>query len=199
MSEEINNTQSANQVKPQKKKIGCLSVIGIIAIIIVVVAIIGALSGDDKPTKEANGDSPKTTTSTTVGDEKFGLNETAVFENIKVTATKIEESKGNEFIKPEKGNIFVGVNFTIENISNEEQSMSSLLLFDAYIDGVKTEYSLSANTAFNKGTLDGALSAGKKMVGYYAVEAPKDWKEISLEVKSEWLSSSKAEFVFKNK
>jgi len=34
----------------------------------------------------------------------------------------------------------------------------------------------------------------KKMVGYYAVEVSKDAKKLDLEIKSDWLSSSKARF-----
>ena len=67
-------------------------------------------------------------------------------------------------------------------------------MFDAYADDVKCEYSVSANMAFNEGTLDGSLSPGKKMVGYYAVEVSKDAKKLDLEIKSDWLSSSKARF-----
>ncbi len=129
-------------------------------------------------------------------DKSFGLNETAEFKNLKVTATKIEESKGKDFFEADDGKVFIGVNFEIENISDEEQSISSLLLFDAYSDDIKCEYSLSANVVFGEGTLDGKLSPGKKLVGWYAVEAPQNWQKLELEVKSSWLSNSKAKFVF---
>ena len=68
-------------------------------------------------------------------------------------------------------------------------------MFDAYADDVKCDYSLTAQMAFSEGTLDGELSAGKKMIGYFAVEVPTGTKQITLEVKSEWLSNSKASFV----
>lgn len=71
-----------------------------------------------------------------------------------------------------------------------------MLLFDTYADDIKCDYSFSANTVFGDGTLDGELSAGKKLVGWYAVEIPQDWQQLTLEVKSDWLSSNKASFVF---
>ena len=34
------------------------------------------------------------------------------------------------------------------------------------------------------------------VVGWYAVEVPQEWKQLEFEVKSDWLSNSKAKFVF---
>ncbi len=129
-------------------------------------------------------------------DETFGLNEAASFKNLKITAIEMSESEGDEFFTPEEGNVFVGVKFEIENISEETQAISSLLLFDAYVNDVKCDYSLSANCIFDGGTLDGSLVPGKKLVGWYAVEVPRDWKLLELEVKPTWLSNSSAKFVF---
>lgn len=131
-----------------------------------------------------------------VKEEKFSLNETAVFENLKITALEIKESKGDQVFKPESGKIFVGVKFTIENTSSETQSVSSLLLFDGYADDVKCNYSFNAACAFSDGTLDGDIAAGKKMVGWYALEVPAEWSNIELDVKADWLSSNSAKFVF---
>ena len=128
----------------------------------------------------------------------FGLNESAVFTNLKFTATEIKESDGTDFFTPEKDNVFVGIKFTIENISDEAQSVSTMLLFEGYADDIKLEYSVSAACTFDEGTLDGDIAPGKKLVGWYALEAPKDWKTIELQVQSNWLSNNPAKFVFKN-
>lgn len=149
----------------------------------------------DSPKKETSDNSTVEVTEKPK-DEVWGLNETAVFEDLKVTALKLKESKGKTFFEPEKGNIFVGIKFEIENISDETQNISSLLLFDAYVDDVKCDYSISANMAFSDGELDGSLTSGKKLVGWYSVEIPKNWKKLELEVKSDWLSSNKATFAF---
>lgn len=131
-------------------------------------------------------------------EEIFGINETAVFSNLKITATEIKETSSKDFFVPEDGNVFVGVKFTIENISDEEQAVSTLLLFEGYVDDVKCEYSLSASCAFDEGTLDGSIAPGKKLVGWYALEVPKNWENIELNVQPSWLSNSSAKFVFKN-
>jgi Telomeric repeat-binding factor 2. len=46
------------------------------------------------------------------------------------------------------------------------------------------------------GSIDGTISPGKKLTGYYAVEVPKSTKELTLEVKSSWLSWNEAKFLF---
>lgn len=129
-------------------------------------------------------------------DEVFEVGEAASFKSLKITALELQESDGTDFFVPEEGNVFVGVNFEIENISEEEQAISSLLLFDAYANDIKCAYSLSANVVFGDGTLDGSLAPGKKLVGWYAVEVPRDWQQLELEVKPTWLSYNSAKFVF---
>ena len=167
-----------------------------VIVVIAVISIIKGTAGNDKPKKETPQKTSATSETSSSKDVTFSLNETAVFETIKVTANKIEQSSGKNFFQPESGNVFVGVQFTVENISDEDQNISSLLLFDAYVDGVKCDYSFTANSAFSDGTLDGELTPGKKMIGYYSVELPKNWSELELQVKSEWLSNTKAAFVF---
>ncbi len=156
----------------------------------------------DEPTKETSKEKTETTdkstdTGTTAPkNETFGLNETAVFSTLKFTATEIKETNGTQFFKPESGKVFVGVKFTIENISEEEQNVSSILLFDAYSDDVKADYSFSAVCAFDSETLDGTIAPGKKIIGWYALELPSTWKNVELNVKSDWLSNNTAKFVF---
>lgn len=134
--------------------------------------------------------------SSTQKEETFGLNETAVFDDLKITATEFKESNGESFFEPESGNIFVGINFTIENISDEEQSISSLLLFDAYADDISYDLSFTASCAFDGSTIDGTIAPGKKLAGWYAVEIPQSWSTLELNVKSDWLSNTSAVFVF---
>ncbi len=70
------------------------------------------------------------------------------------------------------------------------------MLFEAYIDDVKCDYSVNAACAFDEGTLDGAVSPGKKLVGWYAVEVPADWAELELQFKNEWLNGSDESVTF---
>lgn len=126
-------------------------------------------------------------------DETFGLNETAVFPNLKMTAKEIKLSQGSQFNRPGSGKVFVGVKFMIENISDEDQIISSMLLFDPYVDGTKEQLSAAAIVAFKKG-LDGTLASGKKMEGYYSLELSKKSKLLELQVQDSFLSGNKAIF-----
>ena len=167
------------------KKLMCL------LLCLLMVFSLSACVGEDTPSKETGQNAAADTNK----DELFHLNESAVFKDLKFTATEIKESNGTDFFVPDAGNVFVGVKFEIENISSETQNLSSLLMFSAYADDTKCEYSISAACAFEN-TLDGEISAGKKLVGWYAVEVPKDWKTLELEVQSTWLSNNPARFVF---
>ena len=150
---------------------------------------------EDAPMKETGGNESDSSVSNEPKEQVFALNETAVFEELKITANEIKESNGESFFEPETGNVFVGVNFTIENISDEEQNVSSLLLFDAYVDDISCDYSFAATTVFKQG-VDGTIAPGKKIVGWYAVEVPENWQKLELDVQANWLSSVNARFEF---
>lgn len=147
---------------------------------------------EDAPKKEE----AEVTESASKKEEIFGINETAVFDDLKFTATEIKVSHGEDFFAPESGNVFFGVKFTIENISEEEQAVSSLLLFEGYVDDVKCDYSLNAACAFSDGTIDGTIAPGKKLIGWYALEVPENYQIIELQVLSNWLANNPAKFVF---
>ncbi len=170
----------------------------ILTLLLVMAALCSALAGcgivDESPVKET----PAGNNATPSGQEKeliFGLNETAAFSNLKFTASELKESNGTDYFTPEDGNVFVGIKFTIENVSDEEQAVSSVLMFEGYVDDVKCDYSFNAAVAFED-TLDGSLAAGKKLVGWYALEVPKDWSAIELNIQNNWLSNKHAKFVF---
>lgn len=171
------------------------NVLALILVIIMCLSFV-ACTETDTLSKEVSNDSTSNETNQAKNlEETFGLNETAVFKDLKFTASALEESDGKDFFEPEDGNVFVGVKFTIENISDEEQTVSSVLLFEGYADDVKCNYSFNAAMAFDD-TLDGSIAPGKRLTGYYSLEVPKDWKKLELDVQSSWLSSKSARFVF---
>lgn len=188
-------------------KVKKVSVVGIIVLVLIGIVLISVIasSGDEekKPKKETNEGvslvENSVITEEQAKEETYVVGDTAVFEKIKVTANTKKVSSGTDFFKPESGNTFVGVEFTIENISDEDVNISSILLFDAYVDDTKCDYSISAECAMDSSnhTLDGSIAPGKKMTGWYAVEVPQSWAEIELQIVQDWLSGSKnaAKFV----
>ena len=164
----------------------------LICIVLVLVALMSLASCDldTTPLNDGLGSIIGATTQT------YGLNQTAKLKTLSFTATQIRMSNGNTYFKPDSGNVYVGIQFTIENTSNEEQSISSILLFDAYVDDYKYTESFEAAVIFDSEMLDGTIMPGKKLVGWYTLEVPSNWAKIELHVKSEWLSENSAKFVF---
>ncbi len=130
------------------------------------------------------------------GPSTFGLNETSTYDGVKYTALEIKESNGSDFFVPDEGKVFLGVKFSIENTSEEEQNISSMLMFEGYVDDVVCDYSLSAASHFDDGTLDGTIAPGKKLVGWYAVEIPKDYKKFELQISPDMFSEDTLTFVY---
>lgn len=165
-------------------------------LMIVMMMSLAACDLDNTVGKETGNASANTTGGTADKEQTFSLNETAVFKTLKFTATEIKETYGESFFGASEGKVFVGVKFTIENISSEDQVISSLLLFDAYVDDVKCSESFTGAAAFNSEMLDGTIAPGKKLIGWYVMEVSENWTAIELNVQSSLISGSSAKFVF---
>lgn len=172
-----------------------------VIIIILALAVIGNLSGDDsttqgdsttpastppesKPEKE---DPEPEVDSRTITEVGTGI-ET---KNFKVAVEGLRKPNGNNFLKPSEGKEFVEVILLIENISDKDYNVSSLLMFDAYYDGFTVNQSITAAALTDDlSTLDGSLAAGKKMRGKLPYELPIDWEELEINVDLTMLSFS---------
>lgn len=104
--------------------------------------------------------------------------------NFKLTVENFEKVKSNnDFLQPDEGKEFISVGILIENISDKDYAVSSILMFNAYQDGFSINEDLSAHAA--KGgttTLNGDLAAGKKIRGNLMYQVPTDWKELEIDV-----------------
>ena len=154
---------------------------------------------DNVPEKEnASAFSAEAQTDSSDKPEVFTTGDTAVFNTLKITANELKEVKSdkNGFSSAAEGKIFTGINFTAENISGESQTVSSLMLFEAYVDGTKCDFSFSAATAFPEGTIDGEVAPGKKITGWYTLELPENRTKLELHIAGSWLYEEKAVFTF---
>ena len=167
----------------QKKHI-VLGVILVIFGILLISAAIGGGSDDGEPKKVVdstpvqsqdennNSAEPEKTT--------FGVGEQVSLNDVVVTMNNVTESNGSQFNKPTDGNTFILCEFTIENNSEKDLAVSSLMCFETYVDDYSSSMSLSALLESDKNQLDGTVAAGKKMNGTIGYEAPADWKEIEV-------------------
>lgn len=198
----------------KKKQSGKLKWIVIAVIVVILIAAIAGGGGDTTPQRVDNTNLPSESNEkqqgtsktedkqeeTTKTEEKqeeiiFGVGETAELNGVRVTMTDYSESNGSEYNKPSDGNVFLLVDFLIENNTDSELSVSSLVSFEAYADDYALNYSLAA--ILEKETsnqLDGQIAAGKKMKGTIGYEVPADWKEVEIHYTDNVWSSSKFKF-----
>ncbi len=113
----------------------------------------------------------------------YGVGERAEAEGVAVTLREVEESSGSDFFKPEDGKVFLICHFDIENNTDEELAISSILSFNAYVDDYATSLSLSATVASSDTQLDGSVAAGKKLAGVVGYEVAQDWSELEVTFK----------------
>ena len=179
-----------------KKQSGVLKWIIIAVVAIIIISAAGG--GEDKPTKiESNSTEADVVTEVVAQPESFTVGDTAEYKGIKVTLNSITENIGSQFNKPTDGNVFLLVDFTIENNSNSELNISSLLCFEAYQDGYSTSESFSALMENNGNQLDGTIAPGKKMQGSIGYEVPADFAEFEINFTPDVWSSGTFTFVYK--
>lgn len=112
--------------------------------------------------------------------DSYGVGEQAELNGVEVTLTQVEESRGNQFMEPEAGKVYLLCHFDIANNTQEDLSISSLLCFDAYVDDYAASLSIGAESATDQAGLDGTVAPGKRMAGVIGYEVAQDWKELEI-------------------
>lgn len=74
---------------------------------------------------EANTEANKSTNKSKI----FKIGDVVKLKDFKVTVNKVYKAKGDEFTQPQPGNEFIAVDCSVENISNEQQVVSSVMMF----------------------------------------------------------------------
>lgn len=114
-------------------------------------------------------------------DKELKVGDTFEQDGLKITVNKIREVKPtDDFMKPDEGTKWVAADVTIENIGNEDAAISSVLNFKL-LDKDGRSFEMAIVTNLN-GSLDGALTVGRKMTGETAFSVPMDTQEVELEV-----------------
>lgn len=97
----------------------------------------------------------------------------------------------SEYSEPAKGNKIIYATFEFENISDDNEYISTGD-FSCYADG----YDCKSYYDFDQESLDATLSKGRKTKGKIFFEVPKDAKEIKIEYDINFLTSDKIIFVY---
>ncbi len=143
---------------------------------------------DDKNDEGTNDDKSKDENAQT----EFGIGEKVEYKDVHYTLVDVKEHTGSEYLNPSDGMVYLNCEFLIENESDEDVSVSSLLSFEAYADDYDVDQSFSAVIG-DKG-LDGTIAAGKKMQGSIGYEVSKDWKCIEIHFEPDLFGKTKIIF-----
>ena len=141
---------------------------------VIIVAGIGG-AGSDEPKVVSEGDGSTTETSQIQENnpskvKTFKIGDVVELDDFRITVNGIRTSNGSQFIKPSEGNEYLYIDATVENISNEEQVVSSVIMFKVVDqDGRAMNQSIVDDA---NGQLDGTIGSGRKISGEYVVEVP---------------------------
>lgn len=133
--------------------------------------------------------------STPMPRDVFRQGESAQSKDIQVTLLGYRESNGNEWIKPADGKVFLQAEFEIVNNSNQDETISSIINFNAYCDDYSLEYSFGATAMDSVSQLDGTISPGKRLRGYIGWEVPKNWGNVEIHFTDNVWSDRKVKFL----
>jgi len=123
---------------------------------------------------------------------EFSIGEKVEYKGVHYTLVDVKEHTGNEYLKPSDGMVYLNCEFLIENESDEDVSISSMLSFEAYADDYDVDQSFSAVIG-DKG-LDGTIAVGKKMQGSIGYEVNKDWESIEIHFEPDLFGKTKIIF-----
>ena len=160
-------------------------------ILIVVIVVLGVVAGangsDDKPKKadttqsEDKADNKEEKKEESNAPQIFNIGDVIESDDFKITVNGVRTATVDStgYYKPKDGNEFFLVNVTLENISDEEKNVSSVMMFKV-VDQNGTSYDMSIFPDA-QGSLDGTVAPTRKMTGEYCVEVPQGTTGLELE------------------
>lgn len=190
-----------NKKKGKGLKITLIAFVGVV----VLVALIGTLTGGLQPIEDEQ-EPPNTPVSTNpeqkedVAPKYYVVGDSVETDNFVITVDDLKELEPAQYMDPAEGNIFYQVALTIENKGEKDKAISSLLDFDAYVDGYSVDDSIKGQVADDSlKTMNGTIAAGKKLKGQLVYEIPADWEELEIDIDLSTLAQNdKAKLTFKN-
>lgn len=194
--------QAKAKVCPNCRKkqggMGCLGVILlVVGILIFLFAFIGMMGGSDSKDKNPqkvgeaeSGDSTETEEPSNV----FQVGDLVETDNFRITYESASEYEpDNEFLQAKDGYTYWEFKFKFENISDTDQTVSTLMDWECYADNSKVDQSWIESD----NGLDATLSAGREAEGAVYFEVPTDAESIELEYDINFWQSDKIIFVGK--
>lgn len=171
-----------------------------IIIAIAVIVIIGAIAGggndepDVKKTGEVGQETKKENTEQEEPSNVFNVGDIVETDNLKITFVSAGQyQEENEFLQPKDGYEYWKFEFKFENVSDSDQSVSSMMDWECYADNSKVDQAWIGDD----NGLDATLSSGRTTQGAIFFEVPTDAEKIELEYDINFWQSDKIVFVGK--
>lgn len=177
---------------------GCLGVILlVVGILIALFAFIGMMGGSDSKDKNPQKVGEAESSVPAEAEEPsnvFQVGDIVETDNFRITYESASEYEpDNEFLQAKDGYTYWEFKFKFENISDKDQTVSTLMDWECYADNSKVDQSwIEADNG-----LDATLSAGREAEGAVYFEVPTDAESIELEYDINFWQSDKIIFVGK--
>lgn len=124
--------------------------------------------------------------------------ETVQVGEVKSTLKDVAEIQGTGKEQPASGKVFLQCELSLENTTDKDLLVSSMMSFTCYVDGEKQDISFSAlSSRGEKNQMDGTIKAGETFDGVLGYEVPKGWKEVKIEYQPDLTKSDKVTYVYR--
>lgn len=203
--------QTNASAQPPKKKGGPLKIVLIVLGVLVVIGIIGSIFGEGEDTSSSSSsaselissedDSTEVSQEAPVSSEAlenkvYGVNETAQYNDVELSVTKVEKSSGSTYDKPKDGMEYIIVTVQYKNNSTDEN-----ISYNPYDFKIKNSQGQITDITFTTINTDTALSSGElapggTISGTLAFEEPINDPELILQYTGS-IFSSDADIEFK--
>lgn len=184
--------------KRRQGGIGCLGVVLLVLGVFIFIGSFGAsMSKDKNPEKvgevQTESQDQNSQTEEPVSNT-FNVGDVVETDTFRITYESAGEYKNdNEFLQPKDGCVYWEFKFKFENISDTDQSVSTMMDWECYADNSKVDQTWIVDD----NGLDGKLSAGREAEGAVYFEVPEDAENIELEYDINFWQSDKIIFVGK--
>lgn len=184
--------------KRKQGGIGCLGVVLLVLGVFIFIGSFGSsMSKDKNPEKvgevQTESQDQNSQTEEPVSNT-FNVGDVVETDNFRITYESTGEYKSdNEFLQPKDGCVYWEFKFKFENISDTDQSVSTMMDWECYTDNSKADQTWIVDD----NGLDGKLSAGREAEGAVYFEVPEDAENIELEYDINFWQSDKIIFVGK--
>lgn len=195
-SKKTHNSENRNE-KP-KKKGSCLKIILIVlAALMVLIVLIGIIGGgEDKPVAEKTGvmEQESEQTAEEESSNSFSVGDIVETDYMRITFVSADQYiEENEFMQPKEGYEYWRFEFNFENISDTDQTVSSMMDWECYADNQNADQTWLVDD----NGLDATLSPGRTTQGAVYFEIPEDAESIEIEYSVNLWTDERVVFVVK--